>query len=99
MSQAARFSAIEQEVLGWSQGPNPGVPAMATKLLIPPLGRVYAVFAPITELLIRLMAGGALAFHGQQILFGNIEGAGRFFESVGFENRLRLARMGGVLAF
>jgi putative oxidoreductase len=67
------------------------------KLLIPPLGRLYAVFAPFTELLIRLMAGGSLAFHGQQILFGNIEGAGRFFESVGFNNGLMWAWVVGIL--
>ncbi len=71
--------------------------ADSPKLLIPPLGRLYAVFAPYTELLIRLMAGGALAWHGQQILFGNIEGAGRFFESVGFDNGLFWAWVVGVL--
>ena len=58
------------------------------KLLIPPFGHIYALFAPITELLIRLIAGGALAYHGYEILFGNIEGAARFFESVGFDNGL-----------
>lgn len=72
---------------------------MATKLLIPPFGRIYDVFRPITELLIRLMAGGALAFHGYQILFGNLEGAGRFFESVGFENGLMWAWVVGILEF
>ena len=69
------------------------------KLLIPPLGRLYAIFAPITEPLIRLIAGGSLAFHGYQILFGNIEGAGRFFESVGFENGLMWAWIVGILEF
>jgi putative oxidoreductase len=69
------------------------------KLLIPPLGRLYAIFAPITELLIRLIAGGSLAFHGSQILFGNIEGAGRFFESVGFDNGLMWAWIVGILEF
>lgn len=71
--------------------------ADAPKLLIPPLGRLYSVFAPYTELLIRLIAGGSLAFHGYQILFGNIEGAGRFFESVGFENGLMWAWVVGIL--
>jgi len=70
---------------------------MATKLLIPPFGRIYDTFRPITELLIRLMAGGSLAFHGYQILFGNIEGAGRFFESVGFDNGLLWAWVVGIL--
>ena len=69
------------------------------KLLISPLGRIYDTFRPITELLIRLMAGGALAFHGYQILFGNIEGAGRFFESVGFDNGLFWAWVVGILEF
>src|SRR5437588_12450874 len=69
------------------------------KLLIPTLGRLYIIFAPITESLIRLIAGGSLAFHGYEIVFGNIEGAGRFFESVGFENGLMWAWMVGILEF
>ena len=69
------------------------------KLLIPPFGGIYAIFAPITELLIRLIAGGSLAFHGYQILFGNIEGAGRFFESLDFENGLMWAWVAGILEF
>ncbi len=69
------------------------------KLLIPPFGRLYAIFAPYTELLIRLIAGGSLAYHGYQILFGNIEGAARFFESVGFENGLMWAWIVGTLEF
>ena len=73
--------------------------ADSPKLLIPQFGRLYAIFAPYTELLIRLIAGGSLAFHGQQILFGNIEGAGRFFESVGFDNGLMWAWIVGILEF
>ena len=69
------------------------------KLLIPAFGRLYALFAPITGPLIRLIAGGSLAFHGYQILFGNIEGAGRFFESVGFEDGLLWAWIVGILEF
>lgn len=72
---------------------------MATKLVIPLFGRVYDVFRPITELLIRVAAGGALAFHGYEILFGNIDGAGRFFESVGFDDGLFWAWVVGVLQF
>jgi putative oxidoreductase len=68
------------------------------KLLIPQLGRLYGVFAPYTELLIRLIAGGSLSFHGYQIL-GNIEGAGRFFESVGFDNGPLWAWVVGTLEF
>ena len=69
----------------------------APKLIIPSLGRLYEVFWPITEPLIRLMAGGSLAYHGYQILFGNMEGAARFFESVGFEQGLLWATVVGVL--
>ena len=71
----------------------------APKLIIPSLGRIYEVFWPITEPLIRLMAGGSLAYHGYQILFGNIEGAARFFESVGFENGMLWAWLVGILQF
>src|ERR1043166_2741032 len=69
------------------------------KLLIPVFGRIYAPFAPITEPLIRLIAGGALGYHGYEILFGNIEGAARFFESVGFDDGLLWAWVGGLLEF
>jgi putative oxidoreductase len=68
------------------------------KLLIPPLGRLYDLFRPVTEPLIRLIAGGALAWHGQQILFGGIEGTARFFENnVGFENGVLMAWVVGIL--
>jgi putative oxidoreductase len=73
--------------------------ADSPKLLIPAFGYLYTLFAPITEPLIRLMAGGSLAFHGYQILFGNIEGAGRFFESIDFENGLMWAWIVGILEF
>lgn len=72
-------------------------PAQQSRLIIPALGRLYAALAPVTEPLIRLMAGGSLAFHGSQILFGNIEGAGRFFESVGFDHGLFWAWVVGLL--
>jgi len=71
--------------------------AAQSRLIIPALGRIYGALAPLTELLIRLMAGGSLAFHGWQILFGNIEGAGRFFESIGFEQGLLWAWVVGLL--
>jgi putative oxidoreductase len=69
------------------------------KLLVPVLGRLYALIAPITEPLIRLMAGGSLAFHGSQILFGNIQGAARFFESLDFQNGMLWAWVVGTLEF
>jgi len=67
------------------------------KLLIPQFGRLYDLFRPFTEPLIRLIAGGALAWHGQQILFGGIEGAARFFEDVGFENGVLWAWVVGLM--
>jgi putative oxidoreductase len=73
----------------------PGTP----KLLIPQLARLYDPFRPITEPLIRLIAGGALAWHGQQILFGGLSGAATFLESVGFEDGLLWAWVVGVLEF
>ena len=69
------------------------------KLLIPQFGRLYDPFRPVTEPLIRLIAGGALAWHGQQILFGGLEGAANFFESVGFEDGLLWAWIVGILEF
>ena len=74
------------------------MPAPA-KLLIPPFGRMYNALRPFTELLIRLMAGGSLAYHGYQILFGNMEGAARFFEEVGFEPGLVWAYIVGSMEF
>jgi putative oxidoreductase len=71
--------------------------AAQSRLIIPPLGRLYGALAPLTEPLIRLMAGGSLAFHGGQILFGNVEGAGRFFESIGFDHGLFWAWVVGFL--
>ena len=66
-------------------------------LLIPQFGRLYDLFRPVTEALIRLIAGGALAWHGQQILFGGIEGAARFFEDVGLENGVLWAWVVGLM--
>ena len=56
--------------------------------VIPALGSIYRTLAPITEPLIRVIAGGSLAIHGFPILFGNTAAAAKFLESVGFENAL-----------
>jgi putative oxidoreductase len=71
----------------------------ATRLLIPPLGVIYRTFAPITEPLIRVVAGGSLAMHGYPILFGNIAAAAKFLESAGFENGLFWAYVVGAVEF
>lgn len=73
---------------------------MATaRLVIPALGSIYSAVAPVTEPLIRVVAGGSLAMHGFPILFGNTGAAARFLESVGFENALFWAYVVGVVEF
>jgi putative oxidoreductase len=69
------------------------------RLVFPTLAGIYNALAPITEPLIRLMAGGALAIHGYPILFGNTTGAAQFLESVGFENGLFWAYVVGFVEF
>jgi putative oxidoreductase len=71
----------------------------APRLIFPMLGRVYRAVAPITEPLIRVIAGGALAVHGYPILFGNTAAAAKFFTSVGFENGLFWAYVVGFVEF
>ena len=70
-----------------------------TRLVIPALGSIYGAVAPITEPLIRVVAGGSLAIHGFPILFGNTAAAARFLESVGFENALFWATVVGMVEF
>ena len=70
-----------------------------TRLFIPALGRIYGTLAPVTEPLIRVVAGGSLAVHGYPILFGNIGVAAKFFESAGFENGLFWAYVVGAVEF
>ena len=65
--------------------------------VIPALGSIYRTLAPITEPLIRVIAGGSLAIHGFPILFGNTAAAAKFLESVGFENALFWAHVVGVV--
>lgn len=73
---------------------------MATaRLVIPALGSIYGAVAPITEPLIRVVAGGSLAIHGFPILFGNTAAAARFLESVGFDNALLWAYVVGFVEF
>ena len=67
------------------------------RLLIPALGAIYRTFAPFTEPLIRVVAGGSLAMHGYPILFGDIGAAAKFLESTGFQNGLFLAYVVGAV--
>lgn len=58
------------------------------RLFIPALGVLYRTFAPITEPLIRVLAGSSLAIHGFPILFGDKVAAAKFLASVGFHDGL-----------
>ena len=69
------------------------------RLVIPALGSVYHAIAPITEPLVRVVAGGSLVVHGFPILFGNTGSAAKFLESVGFENALFWAYLVGIVEF
>ena len=59
-----------------------------SRLFIPALEPLYRAFAPVTEPLIRLVAGGALAIDGFPMLFGDKAAAAKCGESGGFENGL-----------
>jgi putative oxidoreductase len=54
-------------------------------LLIPALGKVYARLAPVTEALVRLIAGLSFVPHGYPKLFGDAEAMAEWFEEQGFE--------------
>jgi putative oxidoreductase len=69
------------------------------RLVIPFLGVIYRALAPVTEPLVRVVAGGSLAMHGYPILFGNTGAAARFLESTGFENGLFWAYVVGAVEF
>ena len=68
-------------------------------LVFPVFGAIYRTFAPMTEPLIRLVAGGSLAIHGYPILFGHTAAAAKFFESIGFQNGLFWAYVVGLVEF
>lgn len=69
------------------------------RLFIPALGGIYRTFAPITEPLIRVVAGGSLAMQGFPILFGNIGAAAKFLEGTGFQNGLFWVYVVGAVEF
>jgi putative oxidoreductase len=69
------------------------------RLMIPVFGPLYRTFAPITEPLIRLVAGGSLAIHGYPILFGDKAAAAKFLESVGFHDALFWTYIVGTVEF
>ena len=71
----------------------------APRLLIPALGTIYGALAPLTEPLVRVIAGVSLAIHGYPILFGNTAGAAQFLGSVGFDPPLLWAYVVGFVEF
>jgi putative oxidoreductase len=71
----------------------------SSRLFIPAFGRIYQFFAPVTEPLVRFIAGGSLAVHGFPILFGNTAAAAKFLGSVGFENPMFWAYVVGIVEF
>ena len=70
-----------------------------TRLNVPALGALYRSLAPVTEPLIRVVAGGSLAIHGYPILFGNKAAAAKFLESVGFQDGLFWSSIVGTVEF
>lgn len=70
------------------------------RLIIPALGPVYRALAPVTEPVVRLVAGGSLAIHGFPILFaGDVAPTARFLASVGFADGLFWAMLVGLVEF
>jgi putative oxidoreductase len=69
------------------------------RLVFPKLAGIYDAVSPVTELLIRLIAGGSLVFHGYEILFGNTAAAAKFLASAGFEDGLFWAYVVGLVEF
>lgn len=69
------------------------------RLLIPALGRLYDCIAPVTEPLIRLVAGLSLAAHGYPKLFGATAANVAFFEQAGFHPALFWTILTGCVEF
>jgi len=69
------------------------------RLLIPALGQLYDFFAPVTEVLIRLVAGLSLAAHGFPKLFGATAANAAFFEQAGFHPALFWTILTGSVEF
>jgi putative oxidoreductase len=58
--------------------------ADAPKLILPALGGLYRALAPITEALVRVIAGLSLVAHGHPKLFGGTAANAAFFEQAGY---------------
>ena len=55
------------------------------RLLVSGLCRIYALLAPVTEPLVRVIAGLSFVPHGWPKLFGDAEKSAEWFEEIGFE--------------
>lgn len=71
----------------------------SNSLVVPALGRFYGAFAPVTEPLIRLVAGLSLAAHGFPKLFGATAANVAFFEEAGFHPALFWTILTGCVEF
>jgi putative oxidoreductase len=80
-------------------GANLSEVTMQPRLFIPAFGPLYRALTPVTEPLVRVVAGLSLAIHGYPILFTQTAAAARFFQSIGFENGLVWAYVVGALEF
>ena len=69
------------------------------RLIVPALGVIYRALTPVTEPLIRVVAGGSLAIHGYPILFGDKAAAAKFLQSIGFDDGLFWAYVVGSVEF
>src|SRR2546428_8157437 len=66
------------------------------RLLIPALGGLYRALAPITEPMIRAVAGLCLVMHGYPKLFGGTAANAAFFEQAGFRSGMFWAILVGI---
>ena len=74
------------------------------KLIVPPLGGLYAAGTPVFETLLRIAAGAWMIPHGAQKLFGAFGGGGLsgtagFFSQIGLEPAFVLALLAGLGEF
>lgn len=71
----------------------------SNSLVVPALGRLYGALTPLTEPLIRLVAGLSLAAHGYPKLFGATAANAAFFEQAGFHPALFWTILTGGVEF
>ena len=70
-----------------------------SRLMVPPLGGIYRLFAPYTETLIRIVAGLSFMPHGHPKLFLNPASSAAFLEEAGFRPGMFWAILLGCTEF